>query len=161
MVADLDKQIGRLVDTTKNAQVNFAINNDSSESGQNDEDDLIKDIANNFSTVEITGPSIGKKIANIVNNILFKSVSREKLVQKLEKHSLKIKKCTPEIWSKMLKLKTRSKDRKTPKMQGCILKILGTTSKVADTLLELENNKSLDTTTLGKNVGTMGHDCTD
>ena len=91
MVADLDKQIGRLVDTTKNAQVHFAINNDSSESGQNDEDDLIKDIANNFSTVEITGPSIGKKIANIVNNILFNSVSREKLVQKLEKHSLKSK----------------------------------------------------------------------
>ena len=31
--SDLDKQIGRLVDTTKNAQVNFAINNDGSESG--------------------------------------------------------------------------------------------------------------------------------
>ena len=60
MVADLDKQIGRLVDTTKNAQVNFAINNDGSESGQSDENDLIKDIANDFSAVEKTGLTIGK-----------------------------------------------------------------------------------------------------
>ena len=60
MVADLDKQIDRLVDTTKNAQVNFAINNDGSQSGQSDEDDLIKDIANDFSAVEKTGPPIGK-----------------------------------------------------------------------------------------------------
>ena len=58
--SDLDKQIGRLVDTTKNAQVNFAINNDGSESGQSDENDLIKDIANDFSAVEKAGPPIGK-----------------------------------------------------------------------------------------------------
>ena len=58
--SDLDKQIGRLVETTKNAQVNFAINNDGSESGQSDENDLIKDIANDFSAVEKVGPPIGK-----------------------------------------------------------------------------------------------------
>ena len=58
--SDLDKQIGQLVDTTKNAQVNFAINNDGSESGQSDENDLIKDIANDFSAVEKAGPTIGK-----------------------------------------------------------------------------------------------------
>ena len=58
--SDLDKQIGRLVETTKNAQVNFAINNDGSESGQSDENDLIKDIANDFGAVEKTGPIIGK-----------------------------------------------------------------------------------------------------
>ena len=58
--SDLDKQIGQLVDTTKNAQVNFAINNDGSESGQSDENDLIKDIANDFSAVEKTGPPIEK-----------------------------------------------------------------------------------------------------
>ena len=57
--SDLDKQIDRLVDTTKNAQVDFAINNDGSQSGQSDEDDLIKDIANDFSAVEKTGPPIG------------------------------------------------------------------------------------------------------
>ena len=46
-------------------------------------------------------------------------LSREKLVQKLEKHPrpenvnyLKIKQCNPEIWSEMLLLKTRSKDLK-------------------------------------------------
>ena len=58
--SDLDKQIGRLVDTTKNAQVNFAINNDGSESGQIDENDLIKDIANDFTAVKKTGPIIEK-----------------------------------------------------------------------------------------------------
>ena len=58
--SNLDKQIDRLVDTTKNAQVNFAINNGGSQSGQSDEDDLIKDIANDFSAVEKTGPPIGK-----------------------------------------------------------------------------------------------------
>ena len=50
--SDLDKQIGQLVDTTKNAQVNFAINNGGSESGQRDENELIKDISNDFSEVE-------------------------------------------------------------------------------------------------------------
>ena len=59
-MADLDKQIRRLVETTKNAQVNFAINNDGFESGQSDEDDLIKDIASDFTAVEKTGPTIGK-----------------------------------------------------------------------------------------------------
>ena len=58
--SDLDKQIDRLVDTTKNAHVNFAINNDGSQSGQKNEDDLTKDIANDFSAVEKTGPPIGK-----------------------------------------------------------------------------------------------------
>ena len=48
------------METTKNAQVNFAINNDGSESGQSDENDLIKDIAKDFGAVEKTGPIIGK-----------------------------------------------------------------------------------------------------
>ena len=93
-----------MVDTAKNAQVNLSINNDSSESGQSEEDDLIKDIANDFSAMEKTGPPIGKNWLTI-NNVLLNSLSREKLVQKLEKHSLKIKKCNPEIWSKMLQSK--------------------------------------------------------
>ena len=58
--SDLNKRIGRLLDTTKNAQVNLSINNDGSESGQSDEDDLIKDVANDFSAVEKAGPPIGK-----------------------------------------------------------------------------------------------------
>ena len=56
----LDKQIGWLVDVTKNTQVNFAINNCSG-SGQSGEDGLIKDIANDFSVVEKTSLPIGKK----------------------------------------------------------------------------------------------------
>ena len=56
----LDKQIGWLVDITKNTQINLAINN-CSESGQSDEDGLIKDIANDFSVVEKTSLPIGKK----------------------------------------------------------------------------------------------------
>ena len=43
-------------------------NNDDSQSGQSNEDDLIKAIANGFSTVEETGAPIGKSLANIINN---------------------------------------------------------------------------------------------
>ena len=43
--SDLDKQIVRLLGTTKNAPFNFAFNNDGSESRQSDEDDIINDIA--------------------------------------------------------------------------------------------------------------------
>ena len=40
------------MDTTKSPKVNFANNNDESEPEEIDEDDLIKDIANDFSAVE-------------------------------------------------------------------------------------------------------------
>ena len=59
---------------------------------------------------------------------MFNSVIREKLVQELQKISLKIKKCNPEIWSEMLQSNTRSKDLKTQKMQGCILEAVGAIS---------------------------------
>ena len=55
----------------------------------------------------------------------------------------------------------RSKDLKTQKMQGCILKAVGAISKVTNTLLELKNSKNLNTTTLNKNLSTMVDDCTD
>ena len=162
--SDLDEQIDRLVDTTKSPKVNFANNNDESEPEESDEDDLIKDIAIDFSA----GPPIGKNLAGIINNVMFNPISREKLVQRLEKHprpenlnSLKIKKCNPEIWSEMIHLKTRSKDLKTQKMQGFILKAIGAISKVTNALLELKNSKNLNTTTLNKNISTMVHDCTD
>ena len=165
--SDLDEQIDRLVDTT-NGQVNFANHNDESEPEESDEDDLIKDIANDFSAVEKTGPPIGKNLANMINNVMFNSVNRKKLVQKLEKHprlenlySIQMKKCNPEIWSEMLQSKTRSKDLKTQKMQGCILKTAGAISKVTNALLELKNSKNVNTTTLSKNLSTMVHDCTD
>ena len=83
--SDLDEQIDRLVDTTNN-HVNSANHNDESEPEQSDEDDLIKDIANNFSAVEKTGPPIAKNLANIINNVMFHPVNRKKLIQKLEKH---------------------------------------------------------------------------
>ena len=75
-------------------------------------------------------------------------------VEKLENHprsenlnSLKIKKWNPEIWSEMLQSKARSKDLKTQKMEGCILKAVGAISKVFNALLELKNIKNLNTTT--------------
>ena len=95
------------------------VNNDGSESVQSDEDELLKDIANDFSAVGKTGPPADPPTKN---NVLLNSVSWKQLVQKLEKHSLKIKKCNPEIWREKLQSNTRSKDRKTLKMQGCILK---------------------------------------
>ena len=61
----------------------------------------------------------------------------------------------------MLQLKTRSKDLKTQKMQGCVLKAIGSISKVTNALLELKNSKNLNTTTRKKNLSTMVHDCTD
>ena len=163
----MDEQIDRLVDTTNSPKINFA-NNDESEPKGSDEDDLIKDIASVFSAVEKTGAPIGKILANIINIVMFNTVNRGKLVQKLEKHprsenldSLKIKKCNPEIWSEMLQSKARSKDLKTQKMQGCVLKAVGVISKVTNTFLELKNGKNLNTTTLNKNLSTMVHDCTD
>ena len=106
----MDKQIDRLVDTTKSPKVNFESNNDDSEPEESDEDDHTKLIANNFSAAEETGPPIGKKLTSIINNVMFNPVSREKLVQKLEKHPrpeklnyFKIKNCNPEIWSRMLR----------------------------------------------------------
>ena len=76
-------------------------------------------------------------------------VSKEKLIQKLEKHprlenlnSLKIKICNPKIQSEMLQSKTRSKDLKTQKMQGCILKAIGAIFKVTNKLLKLKKAKT-------------------
>ena len=56
--SDLDEQIDPLVNTTKSPKVNVASNNDDSE--PEDEDDLIKDFANDFSAVEKLGPPIEK-----------------------------------------------------------------------------------------------------
>ena len=61
----------------------------------------------------------------------------------------------------MLQSKTRSKDLKTQKMQGCLLKAVGAISKVTNTLLELKSSKNLNTTILNKNLSTMVHDTTD
>ena len=155
------------MDTTNSPKVNFA-NNDELEPERSDEDDLINDIASDFSAVEKTDPPIGKKLASIINNVMFNPVNKEKLVQKLGKHhrpenlnSLKIKKCNPEIWSEMLQSKTRSKDLKTQKMQSCILKAVGAISKVTNALLDLKNSKNLNIATLNKKLSTMVHDCTD
>ena len=128
--SDLDEQIDdRLVGTTNTPKVHFANNNHESEPEESDEDYLIKDIANDFRAVEKTGSPIGKNVDIIINNVMLSSVNKEKLVQKLEIHprlenlnSLKIEKCNPEIWSEMLQSKTRSKNLKTQKMQGCVLK---------------------------------------
>ena len=49
------------MDTTNSPKVNFANNNNESKPDESDEDDLIKDIPNDFSAVEKTGPAIGKK----------------------------------------------------------------------------------------------------
>ena len=64
--SDLDKQIVRLVETTKSPKVNFESNNDESEPEESDEDDLSKDIANDFSAVEKRDSPIGKNLASII-----------------------------------------------------------------------------------------------
>ena len=52
------------MDTTNSPKVHFA-NNDESEPEESDEDDLINDIASEFSALEKTGPPIAKKLASI------------------------------------------------------------------------------------------------
>ena len=61
----------------------------------------------------------------------------------------------------MLQSKTRSKNLKTKKIQSCILKAVEAISKVTNALLDLKSSKSLNATTLNKNLSTMVHDCTD
>ena len=61
----------------------------------------------------------------------------------------------------MLQSKTRSKDLKTEKLQGCILQAVGVISKVTDTLIKLKNNKNLSLNNLRNSIGPMVHDCTD
>ena len=40
-------------------------------------------LLNDFSAVDQTGPPIGKNVASIINNVMFKPVNREKLIKKL------------------------------------------------------------------------------
>ena len=111
--------------------------------------------------MEKTGPPIGKDLVNIINNVIYNSVIREKLVQELQENSLKIKKCNPEIWSEMLQSNIRSKDLKTQKMQSCILEAVGAISKVTNTLLEVKNRKNFNITTLSENISTTVHGYTE
>ena len=112
------------------------------ESGERDENDLIKDIVNDFNLLEQTGKPIGSNIAKIINNVIRFTVSKEELVIKLESlESLKVKKYNKEIWGEILQSITRSKDFKTQKVQGCTLKTVGVISKVTGTLLNLKNRK--------------------
>ena len=60
----------------------------------------------------------------------------------------------------MLHSKTRSKDLKTEKLQGCILQAVGVISKVTDTLIKLKNNKNLSLNDLRNSIGPIVHDCT-
>ena len=135
--SDLDDQIDRPVDTPHNANAKGGRIN---EEGEDSDDDLIKDIENDFNSVEQTGELTGSNLAKIINNVIRSSINKEKLVKKLESYprphnldSLKVKKCNTEIWSEMLQSKTRSKDLKTQKLQGNILKAVGVISKVTDT----------------------------
>ena len=46
-------------------------------------------------------------------------------------------------------------------MHSCVLKAVEAISKVTNALLDLKSSKSLNATTLNKNLSTMVHDCTD
>ena len=52
--------------------------------------------------------------------------------------SLKVKKYNTEILGEMLQSKTRSKNLKAQKLQGCILKAVGVIAKVTATLINLK-----------------------
>ena len=61
----------------------------------------------------------------------------------------------------MLKVKTRSKDLKTQKLQGCILKAVGVISKVNDILINLKNSRNLSLNNLRNSIGPVVNDCMD
>ena len=129
------------------------------ESGERDEDDLIKDIVNDSNLLEQTGKPIGSNFAKIINNVICFAISKEELVIKLESlESLKVKKYNKEIWGEILQSITRSKDFKTQKAQGCTLKTVGVISKVTGTLLNLKNSKNLSPNNLSYSIAP---DCKD
>ena len=61
----------------------------------------------------------------------------------------------------MVQSKTRSKDLKIQRIQGCILKAVGVISKVTDTLINLKYDKNLSPNNMRKSLGPMVHDCND
>ena len=100
--SDLDNQIGRLVDTPHIASANRGRIKEEGEDG--DEDNLIKDIEDDFNLVEQTGEPIRSNLAKITNSVICTPVNKEKLVKKLESHPrpedlglLKVKKWNTEI----------------------------------------------------------------
>ena len=81
--SDIDDQINRLFDTPHIASVKGGcINEEDEDSG---EDDLIKDIENDFNSVEQTREFIGSILAKI-KNLINTPINKEKLVKKLESH---------------------------------------------------------------------------
>ena len=64
--SDLDDQIERLVNTTHIACAKGGRNNEEGE--DSDEDDLIKDIENDFDSVEQTEEPIGSNLDKIIND---------------------------------------------------------------------------------------------
>ena len=62
--SDLDDQIDRLVDTPHTAKAKGGCINVEGE--DSDQDDLIKDIENDFNSVEQTGEPIGSNLAKII-----------------------------------------------------------------------------------------------
>ena len=77
--SDLDKQIDRLVDTPHIANAKGGRINEEGE--DSDEDDLIKNIENDFNLVEQTGEPIGSNLAKIMNNVTRTPINNKKLVK--------------------------------------------------------------------------------
>ena len=65
--SDLDDQIDRLIDTPYIANAKGGCINEEGE--DSDDDDLIKDIENDFNWVEQTGEPIGSNLAKIISVI--------------------------------------------------------------------------------------------
>ena len=75
-LSDLDDQIDRLVDTPhisngKGGRIN-------EEGEDSDEDDLVKDIENDFNSVEQSGEPIGSNLTKIINNVIRAPMNKKK-----------------------------------------------------------------------------------
>ncbi len=129
----------RLMPQTDSGENGEAPNTNSSEA----EDDLLSEIAQEFSNEATTGPNVSQQLADILNQRWSSKLDESKLKSKMEKHDrpencekLSVPKVNPEIWSK-LQHTTRGSDLRLANFQKTLVKVRAALTKSADSLLNI------------------------
>ena len=93
------------------------------------EDDLLSEIAQDFSTEDIIGPNVRQNLANILNQRWSSKIDESKLKDKMRKfdrpgncEKLAVPKVNPEIWSKFQHA-TRGSDLRLANLQKTLVKV--------------------------------------
>ncbi len=113
------------------------------------EDDLLSEIAQEFSNEATTGPNVSQQLADILNQRWSSKLDESKLKSKMEKHDrpencekLSVPKVNPEIWSK-LQHTTRGSDLRLANFQKTLVKVRAALTKSADSLLNISGQNKL------------------